>query len=82
MLNKPIPPMVEGRLAVRAREAARLLSVSERTLWTWVATRGVPHIRLGGVKSTVLFRPEALARWLEEVETGGGGQGTKEATAT
>lgn len=81
MLNKPIPPMVEGRLAVRARDAARLLSVSERTLWTWVATRAVPHIRLGGAKSAVLFRPEALARWLEEVETRSGRQSTEEASA-
>lgn len=49
------------RLALRPREAARALGVSERTLRSLLPQ--LPHVRLGGV---VLLPVEALRRWLEE----------------
>jgi len=49
-------------LAVSSREAARLLSVSQRTLWTLTAPRGpVPCVR---VASRVLYRPGDLRAYL------------------
>lgn len=50
-------------LALRARDAAAALSVSERTLWTWANDGVAPHIRLGG---TVLFPVDELRRWLTQ----------------
>ena len=48
-------------LALRAREAAKAIGVSERTLWSWVETGAVPHVRRGRV---VLFPVDALRDWL------------------
>jgi excisionase family DNA binding protein len=53
--NNPKP------LAVGKKEAARLLSISERTLFQLVADREIPMIRL---KRKVLFRPIDLNAWL------------------
>jgi len=53
----PIP-----RIALRPREAAQALGVSERTLWTWTQAGDVPHVRRG---ATVLYPVEALRDWLE-----------------
>ena len=53
-------------LAVRSREAARLLSISERTLWSLTAPRGpIPVVRLGGA---VLYVVESLRRYLAEAQ--------------
>jgi len=42
------PTPIPDRLAVPPREAARLLSISERTLWSLTAPRGpIPALRLG-----------------------------------
>ena len=49
------------RLALRPREAAEALGVSERTLRKMLPQ--LPHVRRGGV---VLLPVEALRRWLEE----------------
>lgn len=48
-------------LAVSKKEAARLLSVSERTLFQLVVDGEIPVIRL---KRKVLFRPADLNAWL------------------
>ena len=56
----PIP----DRLAVPPREAARLLSISERTLWGLTAPRGpIPAVRLG---RSVRYDVAALRRWLAD----------------
>jgi|GEM_PF-6206517 len=55
------PPPTEQLLAVTKREAARLLSLSERTLFQLVADGEIPVIRL---KRKVLFRRADLEAWL------------------
>lgn len=50
-------------LALRPREAAAALGVSERTLWTWTASGEIPHIRRG---KTILYPIDTLRRWLDE----------------
>lgn len=46
-----------------AREAAKALSVSERTLWTETQAGRVPHTKIGG---RVLYPVEALRAWMTE----------------
>ena len=55
-LNVPAPC-----LALRPRDAARALGVSERTLWTWTERGDVPHVRLG---KAVLYPIHLLQEWL------------------
>jgi excisionase family DNA binding protein len=61
-----IPP-----LAVRRRQAAELLSVSERTLWAWTKAGKVPSVRVGHV---TLYPVNLLRTWLalEAAKTNGG----------
>ncbi len=49
------------RLALRPREAARVLGVSERTLRALLPE--LPHVRVGGV---VLLPVDPLREWLRE----------------
>jgi len=50
-------------LAMRLREAAAALGVSERTLWDWTQRGDVPHVRRN---KTILYPVDALRRWLDE----------------
>lgn len=50
-------------LALRPREAAKALGVSERTLWTWTQQGNVPFVRLG---KAVLYPTDSLRRWLDD----------------
>jgi excisionase family DNA binding protein len=52
-------------LALRPREAAKALGVSERTLWSWTGDGLIPCVRIGTGR-TVLYPVEMLRRWLEE----------------
>jgi hypothetical protein len=70
-------PSAAAPLAVRPREAARLLSVSARTLWALTAPRGpIPCLRIGhGKRQTVLYPVADLQAWLSrraDAEKGGG----------
>lgn len=63
-------------LALRPREAAKALSVSERTLWALTTPRGpIPCLRIGhGKRQTVLYPVAELQAWLSnqaEAEKGG-----------
>lgn len=51
------------KLAVSAREAAAMLGVSERLLWTWTRSGKVPHLRIG---VRVLYSVELLRGWVNE----------------
>ncbi len=53
-------------LALRPREAARALGISQRTLWALTAPRGpIPCVRIGsGKRSAVLYRVADLEAWL------------------
>lgn len=55
------PERVIDPLALRPRDAARVLGISERLLWDWTRTEGVPHVRIGNV---VLYPVEVLKNWL------------------
>lgn len=50
-------------LALRPRDAARELSISERLLWEWTRSEGLPHVRIGAV---VLYPVDGLKQWLNE----------------
>ena len=63
-------------LALRPREAAKALSISDRTLWGLTAPRGpIPCVRVGiGKRRTVLYPLADLRAWLSrqaEAEKGG-----------
>ena len=61
MYNNDETPAVP-RLALRPREAAIALGVSEKTLWSITTPNGsLPCIRVG---SRVLYAPHQLRRWL------------------
>lgn len=61
MSDKPTEP-----LALRARDAARLLSISPRSLWALSAPRGpIPCIRIGqGKRQIALYPLDGLRAWL------------------
>jgi excisionase family DNA binding protein len=64
-------PETSRKLLLSVREAAKALSVSERTLWNMTAPRGpIPSIRLG---SRVLYSTSALQKWIDG-ETGAAGE--------
>jgi len=59
-------PKVEPKtpcLAMRPREAAKALCISERLLWDWTSRGKVPHIRVG---KAILYPVDVLRRWLDE----------------
>jgi excisionase family DNA binding protein len=49
-------------LALRAREAAQALGISERLLWEWTNKGIIPHIRLG---KAILYPVDSLREWLK-----------------
>lgn len=53
-------------LALRPREAAKALGISERTLWGLTTPRGpIPCVRIGqGKRQTVLYPVVELQAWL------------------
>lgn len=54
-------------LALRPREAAKALSISERLLWSLSAPRGpILCKRIGGRGGCVLYAVDDLRRWLAE----------------
>ena len=57
------------RLTVNRREAAAMLGISERLLWTWTNAGHVPHVRIG---ARVLYPVEALRQWLDQQTNGDG----------
>lgn len=50
-------------LAVGRHQAAQMLGISERLLWTWTNARSIPHVRIG---ARVLYPVDELRRWLED----------------
>jgi excisionase family DNA binding protein len=54
------------RLSVNRREAAAMLGISERLLWTWTNAGTIPHVRIG---TRVLYPVEQLRLWLSKQAT-------------
>lgn len=56
---------VPDPLALRPRDAARVLGVSPRTLWEWTHAGLIPCARIGtGKRKTVLYSVADLQAWL------------------
>lgn len=51
------------RLALRPKEAAAALGISERMLWTMTKAKEVPHVRFG---RAVVYPVAKLQAWLSE----------------
>ena len=49
-------------LAMRPREAAKALGISERLLWEWTDRGIIPHVRLG---KAILYPTDSLREWLQ-----------------
>jgi excisionase family DNA binding protein len=49
-------------LALRSKEAAKVLGISARLLWTYTKCNDVPHMRIG---RRILYPLAALHAWLE-----------------
>ncbi len=60
------PPPAIPPLALRPRQAAAALGISERLLQDWSKDHGLPCIRLGQV---VLYPVDEVRRWLSEQAT-------------
>ena len=58
----------DSLLLVTTREAARLLSISPRTLWTLTNTSTIPSIRLN---SCVRYSLDDLRAWIKNNKKGG-----------
>ena len=59
----PQPPPLQPPLAVRAPEAARLLGISERALWTLTRSGEVPHVKVG---RATIYAVDHLRTWLAD----------------
>ena len=53
----------DSALALRPRDAARALGISERTLWTLTKQGQVPHLRIG---KAVRYPVHLLRQWMEQ----------------
>lgn len=58
------------RLLVKAPEAAKALSLSERTLWTLAKRGEIPRVLHG---RAVLYDPRDLLAWIDRKKTRGEG---------
>jgi len=56
------------RLLITPREAAKLMSISERTLWTLTHKRDLPYVRIG---RSIRYSPSDLVGWIEKNKTVG-----------
>lgn len=77
-MNPRVPPHQElqqgrasqttpNRLTVNRQEAAVMLGISERLLWTWTKSGMIPHVRIG---TRVLYPVEQLRIWLNKKANG------------
>ncbi len=67
-MPKTIDSNKSDELLVSAANAAGLLSISPRTLWTLTNDGIVPHVRIG---RRVMYSRTALRKWIHARMTGG-----------
>ena len=65
MTSAPVPE----KLLLSARETAKALSISEKTLWTYTQRGNIPCAKIG---ARVLYSVESLQRFIAEAERQGG----------
>jgi len=54
-------------LIITSEEAAKLLSISKRTLQRWINEEGLPYIQLKE-RGKLLFNEEELLAWLDKYQ--------------
>jgi len=59
--------VVGGPMLVRPRDAARMLALSERTLWSMTRAGLLPCVRVG---KSVRYDPTDLAAWVQGAKGG------------
>jgi predicted DNA-binding transcriptional regulator AlpA len=57
-----------NRLALRPKEAAQALGISERLLWTKTNCNEIPHCRIG---RAIVYPVDLLREWLTQQVKGG-----------
>ena len=58
---------IQSPLALRPRDAAKILGISLRTLWTWNQAGIIPCARIGtGKRKIVLYSVADLQKWLAQ----------------
>ena len=58
---------IQKPLALRAQEAAKVLNISERTLWQLTKEGIIPHVKFGSGKRTMKRYPvSVLEEWLSQ----------------
>jgi len=55
------------KMLLTAREAAALLSISERTLWTLTSTKAIPCVRLS--PRMTRYDPDMLDDWIKNKQS-------------
>ena len=72
--NEPgLKPEEAPPLALRPREAAKRLRISERLLWQLTHDGHIPCVRIGtGKRRSVLYPVSLLEQWLREQAAEGG----------
>ena len=60
--------MTTPKLALRPKETARTLGISERLLWSKTNSGEIPHFRIG---RCVLYSVVEIQRWINEQTKGG-----------
>lgn len=61
------------KLSLRPIEAAKMLSISPRTLWQWTVDGKIPCVRIGdGERKTYLYPVDVLKTWLANSSKVGG----------
>lgn len=69
-LTDPVRPVT---LALRPKEAARALGISDRLLWSLTNRKLIPHVRVG---ARIIYPLDVLSEWLAKQAAGkGGGNG-------
>ncbi len=69
LLKRNTQSEITPRLLIDVRDAAKALSICERTLATLTKEGQIPHTRLRG---RVLYAPHVLRGWIEGKTQGGG----------
>jgi excisionase family DNA binding protein len=64
-----VSPPENHPLLVKSREAARLLGISERTLYTLRRQGRIPYVVIG---QSIRYSVSALNRWIETNQMGAG----------
>ncbi len=65
-------------LLLSIKDVASKLGICERTVWTLVKSRRLPHLRVG---RRLLFSQAALESWIAEQQIGGGSPPVKNDSA-